>query len=77
MHRNGVKPFHHPVVGDLTLAYESMTIDADTGLTLISYSPEPGSPSEDALQLLATWAATIDREQATQVAPKPDPRRNR
>ncbi|MCX5356246.1 helix-turn-helix transcriptional regulator [Streptomyces mirabilis] len=77
LHRNGVKEFHHPVVGDLSLTYESMSIDADTGLTLISYSPEPGSPSEDALELLATWAATIDREQAAHPAPKPDPRQNR
>ncbi|UUU29771.1 helix-turn-helix transcriptional regulator [Streptomyces sp. CA-210063] len=76
-HRNGVKEFRHPVVGDLTLAYESMSIDADTGLTLISYSPAPGSPSEDALQLLATWAATIDRERAAHPAPEPDPRENR
>ncbi|WP_327725424.1 helix-turn-helix transcriptional regulator [Streptomyces europaeiscabiei] len=76
-HRNGVKEFHHPVVGDLFLSYESMSIDADTGLTLISYSPEPGSPSADALELLATWAATIDREQAAQVVSKLDPRENR
>lgn len=77
VHRNGVKKFHHPVVGDLSLAYELMSIEADTGLTLISFSPEPGSPSEDALGLLASWAATIDREQAAPPAPKPDPRRNR
>ncbi|KND39752.1 MULTISPECIES: helix-turn-helix domain-containing protein [Streptomyces] len=77
VHRNGVKKFHHPIVGDLSLAYELMSIEADTGLTLISFSPEPGSPSEDALGLLASWAATIDREQAPPPAPKPDPRRNR
>jgi transcriptional regulator with XRE-family HTH domain len=72
LHRNGVKEFHHPVVGDLALAYEFLAIDADTGLTLICYSPEPGSPSEDALGLLASWAATIDREQTAHLAPEPD-----
>jgi transcriptional regulator with XRE-family HTH domain len=76
LHRNGVKEFHHPVVGDLALAYEFMSIDADTGLTLICYSPEPGSPSEDALELLASWAATVEREQTAHLAPEPDRRPN-
>ena len=32
---------------------------ADHGkLTLTIYTAEPGSPSEDALKLLASWAAT-------------------
>ena len=57
-HRGGVKELHHPVVGDLTLMYESMEIPADQGLRLNAYSAEPGSPSQDALNLLASWAAT-------------------
>jgi hypothetical protein len=57
-HRSGVKHLHHPVVGDLTLAYESMELTADQGLRLNAYSAEPGSPSQDALGLLASWAAT-------------------
>lgn len=80
LHRNGVKDFHHPVVGDLTLAWECMSIDADAGLTLVTYSPEPGSPSEDAVELLAGWAATVDHERAADQAhekeagpgPRPD-----
>jgi hypothetical protein len=28
LHRTGVKRFHHPAVGDLTLAYESMDLTA-------------------------------------------------
>jgi hypothetical protein len=31
---------------------------AEAGLTLTIYSVEPGSPSEQALRLLASWAAT-------------------
>ncbi|MFG2725683.1 helix-turn-helix transcriptional regulator [Streptomyces canus] len=73
LHCNGVMEINHPVVGGLTLAYESMSIDADTGLTLMSYSPEPGSPSQDALELLAAWAVTIDREEASRPAQQPDP----
>jgi transcriptional regulator with XRE-family HTH domain len=61
-HRAGVKHFHHPVVGDISLAYESMELVADTGLVLNGYSAEPGSPSQDALNLLASWAATADQE---------------
>jgi hypothetical protein len=58
LHRTGSKTIHHPVVGDLTLAYEAMEIAADTGLTLHVYTAEPSSPSADALALLASWAAT-------------------
>jgi hypothetical protein len=39
---------------------------ADPGQSLVTYTAEPGSPSQDALNLLASWAATTDDfEQAT------------
>jgi transcriptional regulator with XRE-family HTH domain len=57
LHRAGVKHLRHPVVGELTLAYESMGLTADTGLRLNAYTAEPGSPSRDALNLLASWTA--------------------
>lgn len=57
-HGTGVKRMHHPVVGDLELAYECTTPAADSGQTMIMYTPEPGSPSEDALRLLASWSAS-------------------
>jgi hypothetical protein len=38
-----------------------MELPADTGLTLTAYSAEPGPPSQDALNLLASWAATLDQ----------------
>ena len=60
-HRTGVKRFHHPVVGDLTLAFEAMDLAADEGLRISAYTAEPGSASEDALNLLASWAATADQ----------------
>jgi transcriptional regulator with XRE-family HTH domain len=59
-HRTGVKRLHHPVVGDLELTYEAFELPADLGLQLSTYTAEPASPSEDALKLLATWAATTD-----------------
>jgi len=57
-HGTGTKRFNHPVVGELTLAYEGLGITADPGLTLMIYTAEPGSPSAERLQLLASWAAT-------------------
>jgi transcriptional regulator with XRE-family HTH domain len=60
LHRSGVKHFHHPVVGALDLAFESMDLPADPGLTFTAYAAEPGSPSEDALRLLASWAAAAE-----------------
>jgi hypothetical protein len=61
-HNTGVKHFHHPVVGDLHLAYNRLDVAADPGLTLVTYSAEPGSRTEDALKLLGSWAATADAE---------------
>jgi transcriptional regulator with XRE-family HTH domain len=62
-HQTGAKHFHHPVVGDLTLTFEMMQLSADPGLSLLAYSAEPGSRSQDALNLLASWTATLDQEQ--------------
>ncbi|HXP18246.1 MAG TPA: helix-turn-helix transcriptional regulator [Streptosporangiaceae bacterium] len=59
-HRTGVKRLHHPVVGDLTLTFEAMDLAADAGLRISAYTAEPGSASQDALNLLASWAATLD-----------------
>ncbi|ORA39323.1 helix-turn-helix transcriptional regulator [Mycobacterium aquaticum] len=58
LHYTGTKTFHHPVVGDIQVEYETMPLPADPGLVLTIYSPEPASPSADALTLLASWAAT-------------------
>jgi transcriptional regulator with XRE-family HTH domain len=57
-HRSGTKRFHHPLVGDLTLAYETLQLPADPGLTIVTYSAEPGSASESALRELGRWSAT-------------------
>ena len=62
-HTTGTKHFHHRVVGDLTLAYEGMGLAADPGQTLITFTAEPGSPSSQALQFLASWASS-DRQPA-------------
>jgi transcriptional regulator with XRE-family HTH domain len=68
-HRTGVKRFRHPVVGDLTLTFEALDLAADSGLRISAYTAEPGTPSDDALKVLASWAATLDQAAA---APAPD-----
>ena len=59
-HHSGAKQFRHPAVGALELIYH--TVDLPTPnhgkLALTMYTAEPGTPSEDALKLLASWAAT-------------------
>ena len=58
LHHTGTKLFHHPAVGELTLGFEAMELNADDGLSLTAYTAEPGTGSADALRLLASWAAT-------------------
>ena len=57
-HRTGTKRFHHPVVGEVTLHFEALELAADPGQRLNVYTAEPGSPSHDALDLLASWITT-------------------
>jgi transcriptional regulator with XRE-family HTH domain len=59
-HATGTKRIHHPVVGDLDLSYETMEVSADAGLTMTVYSAEGGSASQQALDLLASWTATLE-----------------
>jgi transcriptional regulator with XRE-family HTH domain len=53
-----VKQFHHPTVGDIDLSFNKLELAADPGLTIFTYTPEPGSRDEEALRLLGSWAAT-------------------
>jgi len=66
-HDTGVKRFHHPVVGDLELTFETMQLSADEGLMLFVYTADVGSKSDDALNLLASWTATLDQAESADV----------
>jgi transcriptional regulator with XRE-family HTH domain len=66
LHRSGGKRLHHRVAGDLELTYEALELPADPGLTMITYTAEPGSASHDALDFLASWAATVDQAETAQ-----------
>jgi transcriptional regulator with XRE-family HTH domain len=65
-HDTGVKRVRHPVVGNLELTYETMTLAADSELTMFAFTAEPGSKSEEALNLLASWTATPDEAEPAQ-----------
>jgi transcriptional regulator with XRE-family HTH domain len=51
------KRFRHPLVGELTLTYESLTVNSAPGQQLVVYQAAPGSASEEALALLGSLAA--------------------
>ncbi len=52
----GTKRLRHPVVGDLSIDYETLTMPGDKDTTVFLYSTEPNSPSQRALNLLASWS---------------------
>ncbi|GAB2991450.1 helix-turn-helix transcriptional regulator [Saccharothrix stipae] len=54
---HGTKLMHHPVVGDLDLDYETLRPTGDPDVVLAVYTAKVGSPTEERLTLLASWAA--------------------
>ncbi|MFE8978558.1 helix-turn-helix transcriptional regulator [Streptomyces cyaneofuscatus] len=71
-HTSGTKRLHHPLVGDLTLDYLVLAVEGDPEQTLTIYTPEPASPSAEALGLLASWTGTpVFRPQAPEETHKP------
>jgi transcriptional regulator with XRE-family HTH domain len=67
-HSAAVKHFHHPIVGELDLSFNRLDLAADQGLTIFTYTAEPGSRSEAALNLLGSWAATVEPTESQRVA---------
>jgi len=65
-HATAVKHLHHPAVGDLSLSFNRLDIAADSGLTMFIYAAEPGTRSAEALNLLGSWAATVDLTEPAQ-----------
>jgi hypothetical protein len=54
---HGALRFNHPLVGELTLSFETFPLPDDPDQTFVTYHAEPGSPSTDALRLLASWGS--------------------
>ncbi len=61
-HRSGRKRLRHPVVGELDLDFEALTVPSEPGLQLNIYTAAVGTPAYDALRLLASWVATADHD---------------
>jgi transcriptional regulator with XRE-family HTH domain len=57
-HTTGTKRLHHPLVGDLTLDYVVLAVEGDPDQTVVILTPEPASPSAEALGILASWTST-------------------
>ena len=58
---HGVKRLHHPLVGELALSFETFRLAGDEEQSMITYHAEPGSPSAEALRLLASWGTDATR----------------
>lgn len=58
-HSSGTKRIDHPVVGEMTVAFETLALPSTPGVHIAAYTTEPGSPSADALGLLRSWSADI------------------
>ncbi|MFE2289374.1 helix-turn-helix transcriptional regulator [Streptomyces sp. NPDC059443] len=54
---HGVKRLRHPLVGALSLSFETLALPGDPAMFLVTYHAPPGSPSADALRLLSSWSA--------------------
>lgn len=74
LHYTATKTMHHPVAGDLELTGEALLLPGDPGLTIITYTFEPASPTEQALVFLASWSTRDAIADATDQSRRPDPR---
>jgi transcriptional regulator with XRE-family HTH domain len=64
------KQLRHPDVGLLTLSFQAFDVRSAPGQQLIVYQAEPGSPSEQALALLGSIAATRRAESERAETPR-------
>ncbi|TDQ54313.1 helix-turn-helix domain-containing protein [Actinorugispora endophytica] len=64
------KRFRHPLVGELTLHYETLTVNSAPGQQLVVYQADPGSPSEEALSLLGSLTADAAPPRSRETTPQ-------
>lgn len=70
-HRSGLKRLHHPIVGNLDLNFESMELPSEPGLVMNVYTAPAGSPTADALKVLASWVASQKISSVAEPQPRP------
>lgn len=62
-HTTGTKRIHHPVVGEMTLSFETLVLPSSKGIVVATYLASPGSTTADALDVLQSWSAEPARTQ--------------
>lgn len=67
---SGTKAYHHPVVGQMRLDYETMPLTGTDGQRIVIYLATAGTPDHDAMVLL-------DMASSGQAAPAPAPHERR
>jgi transcriptional regulator with XRE-family HTH domain len=65
LHYTATKTMHHAVAGELELTGEALHLPGDPGLTIITYTWEPASPTEQALAFLDSWSTREATAQPT------------
>ncbi|MEV7725701.1 helix-turn-helix transcriptional regulator [Streptomyces sp. NPDC087917] len=70
---HGLKRLRHPLVGELVLSFETLTLPDDPAQFLVTYHAEPGSPAADALRLLSSWSAPAHLRPDPTAPPAPAP----
>ncbi|WP_156723275.1 helix-turn-helix transcriptional regulator [Streptomyces apocyni] len=61
---HGTKRLRHPLVGELTLAYETLKLPDCHEHSLIAFHAEPDSAAQESLRLLASWGTDAAQAQA-------------
>ncbi|MEV2221291.1 helix-turn-helix transcriptional regulator [Nocardia vinacea] len=68
-HKAGKKAFRHPLIGEVTLPFENLTVAAAADQVLTVFTPQPGSPEHDAIRLLASWNAHSPNTDKAELSP--------
>lgn len=55
-HRSGQKTFNHPHLGPINVTFDGFEMPGEKGLSIVTYSAEPGTVDADRLALLPVWA---------------------
>ncbi len=57
LHTRATNTLNHPTVGAIEVTGEALEISSEPGVTIIAYTVEPASESEERLRLLSSWVA--------------------
>ncbi|MFD4444882.1 DNA-binding protein [Nocardia sp. NPDC058519] len=68
-HKTGKKTFQNPLIGEVTLPFENLTVAAASEQVLTVFTPQPGSPEHDAIRLLASWNAHSPNAEKAEFSP--------